>query len=144
MATEHPPIELIRKLQLLLRRVCDAELQPHGLSFSQFVVLRAVAECPDASLAGLAGCSGMSKQAVHQTLQGLRAAALVAAVEPAQFRGRPVELAPAGRLLLATAVDVVDRTRERMLAGIAPQDRDRLTMLLRRCVENLETPQPPP
>jgi DNA-binding MarR family transcriptional regulator len=144
MATERHSVDLIRKLQLLLRRVCDAELQPYGLSFAQFAVLRAVAESPDASLARLAGCWGMSRQAVHQVLHGLRAASLVVAAEPAPFRGRPVGLTAAGRLLLATATDVVDRAEERMLAGIAPHDRDHLTVLLRRCIDNLEKGQPPP
>jgi DNA-binding MarR family transcriptional regulator len=144
MATEHRSMDLIRKLQLLLRRVCDAELQPYGLSFSQFVVLRAVAECPDASLAGLAGCSGMSKQAVHQVLHGLRAASLVAAVKPIQYRGRPVELTATGGLLLSTATDVMERAEERMLAGISLEDRDRVTLLLRRCIQNLETPHRSP
>jgi DNA-binding MarR family transcriptional regulator len=140
MATEHDPSDLIREVHFLLRRVCDAVLQPYGLSFSQFAVLRAVAEHPDASLNGLTRCSGMRKQGVHQVLRGRRAASPVAAAEPTQDRGQPVELTAAGRLLLITATEAVDRAEERMLAGIAPQDRDRLTMLLRRCVENLRTP----
>jgi DNA-binding MarR family transcriptional regulator len=144
MAAERHPRDLVRRVYLLLRRVCDVELQPYGLSFAQFAVLRAVAQHPQASLTRLAGCSGMRKQAVHQVLRGLRAASLVAVVEPTRGPGQRVELAAAGRLLLATATDVVDRAEDRMLAGIAPQERDRLTMLLQRCAENLETPQPPP
>jgi DNA-binding MarR family transcriptional regulator len=136
------PRDLIRKVHFRLRSVCDAELQSYGLSFSQFVVLCVVAEHPGASLAGLARCTGMSKQAVHQVLRGLRAASLVAAAEPAQGLDQPVGLTAAGQLLRATATGVVDRAEERMLAGIAARDRDRLTVLLRRCVENLQAPQP--
>jgi DNA-binding MarR family transcriptional regulator len=144
MAGERHPRDLIRKVHFLLRRVCDVELQPYGLSFAQFVVLRAVAEHPDASLTRLAERSGMRKQAVHQVLRGLRAASLVAAAEPTRGPGQRVELAAAGRVRLATGTAVVDRTEDRMLAGISVQDRDRLTMLLQRCGENLETPQPQP
>jgi|tagenome__1003787_1003787.scaffolds.fasta_scaffold20960487_3 DNA-binding MarR family transcriptional regulator len=135
-------IDLVRKIQLVLRRVCDADLHPHGLSFSQFAVLRAVAEHPGGSLSALARSSGMSKQAVHQMLGGLRAASLVTAAERDQGLGRSVELAPAGRLVLQAATQVMDEAEERMLAGIAVHDRDQLVMLLRRCVENLETTPP--
>jgi DNA-binding MarR family transcriptional regulator len=144
MGTQRHLPDLFRKVQLLLRRVCDADLQPYGLSFSQFAVLRAVAEHPDASPTGVAGTSGMSKQAVHQVLGGLRAAKLVTAAEPAPGRGQRVELAETGRLLLTTATDVVNRAEQRMLAGIAIEDRDQLTMLLIRCVENLEIPSRSP
>ena len=37
-----------------------------------------------------------------------------------------------------TATDVVDRAEERMLADITPEDRRTRTMLLRRCIHNLE------
>jgi DNA-binding MarR family transcriptional regulator len=138
MARKCHPRDLIRKIHLLLRRQCDAELQPYGLSFSQFAVLRAVALHPDATLTKLAGCSGMSKQAVHQALRGLRAASLVTAADAAVGLGQPIELAAAGQQLLTTATDVVDRVEERMLADITPEDRRTLTMLLRGCIDNLE------
>ena len=44
---------------------------------------------------------------------------------------------------LTTATDIVDRVEERMLADITPEDRRTLTMLLRRCVDNLEALHPP-
>jgi DNA-binding MarR family transcriptional regulator len=142
MVTELHSVDLIKKLALLLHRICDAELQPWGLTCTQFLVLRAVAESPDASLARLAESWGISRQAVHQVLRELRAASLVVTAERAQGRGRPVELAAAGQLLLATATDVVNRAEERMLAGIAPHDRDLLATLLHRCIDNLETAHP--
>jgi DNA-binding MarR family transcriptional regulator len=143
MASERHPRDLIRKIHLLLRRQCDAELQPYGLSFSQFAVLRAVALHPDATLTELAGCSGMSKQAVHQALRGLRAASLVTAANADVGLGQPIELVAAGQQLLTTATDVVDRVEEHMLADITPEDRRTLTMLLRGCIDNLEALHPP-
>jgi DNA-binding MarR family transcriptional regulator len=138
MARERHPRDLIRKNHLLLRRQCDAELQAYGLSFSQFAVLRAVALQPDATLTELAGCSGMSKQAVHQALRGLRAGSLVKAAGATGGLGQPVELVAAGQQLLTTATDAVDRVEERMLADITPEDRRTLTMLLQGCIDNLE------
>src|SRR3954454_19617071 len=143
MARERHPRDLIRKIHLLLRRQCDAELQPYGLSYSQFAVLRAVALHPDATLTELAGYSGMSKQAVHQALRGLRAASLVTAADAAVGVGQPIELVAAGQQLLTTATDVVDRVEERMLADITREDRRTLTILLRGCIDNLEALQPP-
>jgi DNA-binding MarR family transcriptional regulator len=143
MGTQTILINLVRRLQLVLRRVCDADLHPHGLSFSQFAVLRAVAEHPGGSLSTLARYSGMSKQAVHQMLGGLLAASLVMVAERDQGLGQSVELVPAGRIVVQAATQVVDEAEERMLAGITVRDRDQLAMLLRRCVENLETTPPP-
>jgi DNA-binding MarR family transcriptional regulator len=137
MLTDHNPSRLIRKVQLLLRRMCDAELQQCGLSFSQYAVLQAIADHQGASLTGLARCCGISKQAVHQVLRGLRAASLVA-VESSPDRAQPVELTAEGVLQLVTATDAVNRAAERMLAGIAPRNRNQLAALLRRCAENLE------
>jgi|SRR4051812_2166102 DNA-binding MarR family transcriptional regulator len=142
MVAEHHLGELIRKVHLRLRRLCDAELSRHGLTFSQFVVLCAVAERPDASLAELADRTGMSRQAVHQALRRLHAAALVA-TEDSGGLDRSIELTAAGQLVMVTAIAVVHRAEEHMLAGIAADDRDRLAILLQRCIENLQEPLPP-
>ena len=79
--------------------------------------------------------------AVAHTTPGVRPACSSRSIRefPRALSG-PVELTAAGRLILATATDVVDRAEERMLAGIAAQDRDRLAMLLQYCVDNLQTP----
>jgi DNA-binding MarR family transcriptional regulator len=143
MVAEHHPGELIRKVHLRLRRLCDAELSRHGLTFSQFVVLSAVAEHPDASLAELADRTGMSRQAAHQALRRLHAAALVAVADSGQGLDQSIELTAAGQLVMVTAIAVVCRAEEHMVAGIAADDRDRLAILLGHCIENLQIPLPP-
>ncbi|AHH97756.1 MarR family transcriptional regulator [Kutzneria viridogrisea] len=139
--TEQRPGYLVKRVQQMLRHASDEELRQSGLSISQYTVLRAVADHPGVSSAELARLCFVTRQSLQDVLSGLRTHELVVVAEqPTGGRARPVRLTPAGEHRLELADKVVDTVERRMLAGLSPDDRGRLTMLLTRCAENLTHP----
>jgi DNA-binding MarR family transcriptional regulator len=136
--TELRPGYLVKRVQQLLRHASDAELRHAGLSTSQYAVLNALAEHPGASSAELARRCFVTRQSLQDVLSGLRNNGLVEVAEKAVTgRARPARLTEAGRQRLEHAEKVMTTVEGRMLAGLSPDDRGRLTMLLIRCAENL-------
>lgn len=139
--TEQRPGYLVKRVQQMLRHASDEELRQSGLSISQYAVLRAIADHPGVSSAELARLCFVTRQSLQDVLSGLRSHELVAvADQPSVGRARPVRLTPTGEYRLEVADKVMDTVERRMLAGLSPDDRGRLTMLLTRCAENLTNP----
>jgi DNA-binding MarR family transcriptional regulator len=84
------------------------------------------------------GWTEATRQSLQDVLGGLRAAGLATLDAPARGRAQPVRLTGAGERKLAAAGAGMDRAEERMLAGLAKADRDRLAGLLLRCADNLD------
>lgn len=63
---------LVKRVQQSLRRQCDSALRPTGLSMSQYAVLRALADHPDASAAELARLCFVTRQSLQDLLGALR------------------------------------------------------------------------
>ncbi|QUQ64861.1 MarR family winged helix-turn-helix transcriptional regulator [Kutzneria sp. CA-103260] len=136
--TELRPGYLVKRVQQLIRHAADVELRNAGLSMSQYAVLNALFEHPGASSAELARRCFVTRQSLQDVLSGLRSAGLVVVAEKAVTgRARPASLTKLGRQRLEHAEKVVATVENRMLAGLSPDDRGRLTMLLIRCAENL-------
>ena len=139
VGTEQRVGYLVKRAQQALRQACDEELRAVGVSMSQYAVLRALADHPGASSAGLARLCFVTRQSLQDVLRGLRAADLVTVAERAETgRARPVSLTRTGRARLRAAHLVVLAVEERMLAGV---DRERLAGLLTRCATNLDDRQ---
>jgi DNA-binding MarR family transcriptional regulator len=137
--TELRPGYLVKQVQQLLRRACDAELRECGLSVSQYAVMQALADHPGASSAELARRCFVTRQSLQDVLGGLRTAGLVTvAAQASHGRVHPVHLTAVGRRRLAVAAAAMDRAEERMLHDLSRTDRDRLATLLMRCAANLD------
>ncbi|TFV60393.1 MarR family transcriptional regulator [Mycobacterium sp. PS03-16] len=129
----------VKRVQQALRRRCDAALRPTGLSMSQYAVLRALADHPDASGAELARLCFVTRQSLQGVLSDLRAARWVDD-SPTQMpgRARALALTPAGRRRLGAAHSAVLAVEDEMLAGLTARARIQLARLLARCADNLE------
>ncbi|GAA3436712.1 MarR family winged helix-turn-helix transcriptional regulator [Kutzneria kofuensis] len=136
--TELRPGYLVKRVQQLLRHASDEELRHTGLSVAQYAVLNALSEHPGASSAELARLCFVTRQSLQDVLSGLRGNGLVVVADKAVTgRARPARLTDLGRQRLEQAEKVMTAVEGRMLAGLGPDDRGRLTMLLIRCAENL-------
>jgi DNA-binding MarR family transcriptional regulator len=131
---------LVKRVQQSLRRRCDAELRPTGLSMAQYAALRALADHPDASASELARLCFITRQSLQDLLAGLRSAGLVkAAASPAHGRATALALTSTGRKRLTASHDAVLAVEEAMADGLSSGARRQLADLLTRCAENLET-----
>jgi DNA-binding MarR family transcriptional regulator len=130
---------LVKRVQQGLRRRCDAALKPSGLSMSQYALLRALHDHPDASASELARLCFVTRQSLRDVLDGLRSAGLVGASDaPGRGRARALQITPAGLRHLKSSHAAVEGVEADMLHGISPAARRELATLLTRCAENLE------
>lgn len=131
---------LIKRVQQSFRRRSDAALQEVGVSMSQYAVLRALADHPDASAADLARLCFVTRQSLADVLTGLRASQLVDTADaPPRGRARALQLTAAGQGLLSAADQAVMAVNATMTEGLSTGDRRQLVAMLTRCAENLET-----
>jgi DNA-binding MarR family transcriptional regulator len=137
--TERAVGYLVKRVQQSLRRRCDAALRPTGLSMSQYAVLRALADHPDASAAELARRCFVTRQSLQDVLAGLRLARLVEPTDaPARGRARSLRLTGQGLSRLEAGHAAVAGVETAMAHGLARAERRELAGLLTRCAENLE------
>jgi len=130
---------LVKRVQQALRRRCDAALKPIGLSMSQYALLRALHDHPDASASELARLCFVTRQSLRDVLSGLRAAGLVDFSETqGPGRARALALTPLGLGHLKKSHALVEGVEAEMLHGIPAAARRELAALLLRCAENLE------
>lgn len=129
---------LIKQAQQLFHRSCEERLRPLGLSMSQYAVLRVVSDLPGAPAAELARRTFVTRQSLHDVLNGLQARDLVTvATRPTSGRALPITLTDTGRTVLDRADDIVLGMDDRMLAGLTDEDTRQLISLLDRCIRNL-------
>ncbi|WP_111508604.1 MarR family winged helix-turn-helix transcriptional regulator [Mycobacterium kyogaense] len=130
---------LVKRVQQSLRRTCDTALRPTGVSMSQYAVLRALADHPDASAAELARLCFVTRQSLQDLLATLRAGGLVAdAATSRPGRARALELTAQGMAQLSAAHDAVGAVDASMTEGMPAAERRQLAVSLLRCAENLE------
>ena len=137
---EERPGYLVKQVQLLLRGECERRLRadPAGVaSMSQYAVLRALADHPQASSAELARLCFVTRQSLQDVLRGLRSAGFVTVGAATSGRARPVQLTAAGRAALAAAHREVLDAEALMTGGLTAGDEKALVRLLKACAENL-------
>lgn len=129
---------LIKQAQQLFHRSCEERLRPLGLSMSQYAVLRALSDAPGAPAAELARRTFVTRQSLHDVLNGLQARGLVnVATQPTVGRALPITLADTGRSLLDQADGIVLDVDNRMLADLTDEDTRQLVSLLDSCIKSL-------
>jgi DNA-binding MarR family transcriptional regulator len=130
---------LVKRVQQSMRRRCDAALRGTGLTMSQYAVLRALADHPQASAADLARLCFVTRQSLQDVSTGLRSAGLIDDAEvPARGRARALTLTATGRRRLSAAHTAVIAVESQMLDGLSTTESRRLSGLLKACAENLE------
>jgi DNA-binding MarR family transcriptional regulator len=132
---------LIKRVQLALRRACDAALKPTGLSMAQHVVLRSLADHPNASAAELARLCFVTRQSLQDVLSSLRSADLVESTDaPPRGRAQSLRLTRPGYERLKHSTAAVSTVETSMTQGMSATTRKELGKLLTLCAENLEGP----
>ncbi|MDO3340087.1 MarR family transcriptional regulator [Mycobacteroides abscessus subsp. abscessus] len=137
---------LFQRLMAVRRPLIVSALRPLGLGFPEFACLRFLQERPGSTSADLARLSNVTAQAMHQVLQRLREAGLIARPAAASSgRALPVKLTHAGRQLLQRAQTAVQAADEKIWVRLSPSDRRELERILETLVNSVldDTAQPP-
>jgi DNA-binding MarR family transcriptional regulator len=112
---------------------------PDGLTHSQYRLLCAVSETPQARCGHLADLLGVAAPTVTRMLSGLENAGFVARVPAAEDRrGVCVGLTETGRTVLAAKQEVVTRKRRLLHESLSLAERRQATALFRRLAEELD------
>ena len=131
---------LVKRVQHSFRRRSDAALQAVGVSMAQYGALRALADHPDASAAELARLCFVTRQSLGDVLAVLRTAGLVETADlPPRGRAQALQLTAKGRTVVTSADQAVNAVDAAMTEGLSQADRRRLTAMLTRCAETLES-----
>lgn len=140
MVNEAPQVGyLLKQAQSLLRLRMEEALKPLGLTVSQYSCLHSLRRDPGISAAALARSTFMTRQSMSAMLQQLLDRGLVTRPERAEIgRELPTGLTQAGERALDSAQGLVDRVEQRMLSGLATDDRAALGRALAACAEALE------
>lgn len=122
-----------------LRAVRGRGAQEDGLSHSQFRLLCAVAESPDARCGQLADLVGVAAPTVTRMLSGLENAGFVARIPSVEDRrGVCVRLTELGRKALVAKQEALGRKRQALWDSLSPAERRQATSLFRRLTEELD------
>jgi len=133
-----PAIYLLRHLQGAVRVALDDSLAPTGLTAAQLAVLSALWSEPQLSNADLARISSVTPQSMVPLLTALEARKLIVRrARPSGGRAMPAELTPQGVTQLKLGWSAVKEVEDRMLAGMAGEERTRLCQLLEQCLQSL-------
>lgn len=122
---------LHRVIAQLRSEVTQLVLEPLGLTFTQYLCMRLLAQTPGRSNADLARDLFVSPQAMNMTVRGLQDRGLV--TRPATVpsgRSLPAELTREGIALLARTDDGVREAEQRVLAPLSDHDQGHLRRLL--------------
>jgi DNA-binding MarR family transcriptional regulator len=129
-----PPDVLVqlRRTQHAVRSRLNVELAPTGLTTPQYTVLAELESRGGSSASELARAIGVTAQTMNVLVGGLEAYGLVARTEhPAHGRILVVKLTRQGRAALKRGRGLARAVEDRLLAGVAPADRDRLLDILK-------------
>ena len=132
------PGYLLKVASTALRAAMEEVLHPLGMTITHYSCLELLAQRPGLSNSELARGTFVTRQSMNVLLQSLEQQGLVARAErPASGRILPTELTAAGRRQLRAASAAVRAVEDRMVAGLADGDRERLTRLLASCAAAL-------
>lgn len=129
----------LKRAQHALRLRVDEVLREEGLTTPQYAVLSVLDEDPGLSGAELARRSFVTPQTMNAIVTKLESAGMIER-RPHPEHGRVLQayLTEKGESLYAGARDRVVGVEERMLEGLAQEERGRLLEMLRRCTSTLE------
>ena len=127
----------LKRTTIALRANMDAALRPLGLSVPQYACLELIADQPGRSNADLARGAFVTRQAMHQLLDGLLETELVESI--GQGRAQRFTLTTQGHEVLKAASATIARIEEQMLSGLTGQQGQQLRNDLDTCTQALLT-----
>jgi DNA-binding MarR family transcriptional regulator len=130
------PGHLIRRAQQIAVAIFIEECMQHDLTPVQYAALVAIREHPGIDATRLSALIAFDRSTLGNVLERLEARGLIARYSaPEDKRIKLLKLSPQGRTLVKRAESAVERTQDRILAPLQPQDRKTLLKLLGQLVE---------
>jgi DNA-binding MarR family transcriptional regulator len=140
---------LLRRGHQIAVGIFEQECNAIGITSPQHGVLVVADNAPGLDQAGIARALGFDRATVGAVIQGLeRRGLLKRQNSAADLRRKSLAVTPKGRAMLLLAQTAVRRTSDRILAPLAPGERQRFVFLLERLTAALNgasrTPVLPP
>jgi DNA-binding MarR family transcriptional regulator len=140
---------LLRRGHQIAVGIFEQECNAIGITSPQHGVLVVADNAPGLDQAGIARALGFDRATVGAVIQGLeRRGLLRRQSSAADLRRKTLVVTPKGRAMLQSAQAAVRRTSDRILAPLAPGERQRFVFLLERLTAALNgasrTPVLPP
>ena len=129
----------LKRMHQVYCATIDAALRELDLTTAQYAALSMLEAVPGSSSAALARACFVTPQTMNEIVQSLHARGWVER-EPHPGHGRilQLDLTPLGRRRLMQAHQVVDAEEERMVAGLAHEERRQFAEWLEQCSVALE------
>ena len=130
---------LLRRAHQISAAVFEDECRAVGLTPAQFGVLTILRATPGLDQSSLARALGFDKVTVLRVLRGLEERKLVErATAEGNRRKLSLRLTPVGQALMRRAHEPADQACQRLMAPLAPEQREQLIGLLRLLTHELE------
>jgi DNA-binding MarR family transcriptional regulator len=121
-----------------LRSAMEAELDPIGLTVTQYSCLEQLSRRPGQSNAELARGTFVTRQSMNEVLRGLEDRGFITRPSTVDHgRALPTHLTPVGSRILQSASAAVVGVEERMLGALSAADRERMLAYLKSCATAL-------
>ncbi len=139
------PGHLIRRAQQISTALFADECAGFDLTSVQYAALHAIGLNPQVDATRLSALIAFDRSTIGDVLERMEAKGWIERLPSDRDRRiKLVRLSPAGRRLLRAVRPAVERVQQRMLAPLAPADRDTIVRLLSQLAElhNDVTPAP--
>jgi DNA-binding MarR family transcriptional regulator len=138
MITDRIGYHLKRMHQVYCASV-DAALRELGLTTAQYAALGVLETAPGISNAALARACFVTPQTMNEIVQSLQDRGLLQrTAHPVHGRILQLDLTPLGRTRLRQAHQLIETVEERMVAGLAHEERRQFVEWLEQCSVALE------
>ena len=122
---------LLRRAHQIAVGIFVEECAAHKLTPPQHSTLIVIGHCPGIDQAALARAIGFDRATIGHVVEGLEARGLLRRQNSrADKRRKTLVLTPRGRALMRRAASAIERTSERLLAPLDPNDRGMFVELL--------------
>jgi DNA-binding MarR family transcriptional regulator len=130
------PGHLIRRAHQVSTAIFTDECAEFGLTAVQYAALSAIEINPQIDATRLSSLIAFDRSTIGDVLERMEAKGWITRASSARDRRiKRVSLSPEGAALLRAVEPAVRRVQERLLAPLAPHDRDRFMQLLLRLTE---------
>lgn len=129
---------LLKEASSALRAAMESVLRPLGMTVTHYSCLELLAQRPGLSNSELARGAFVTRQSMNVLLQSLERDGFVTRPEEARVgKALPAQLTPRGRRSLEKATAAVRAVEDRMLSGLAPEERAAASGILRSMIGSL-------
>ncbi len=130
------PGHLIRRAQQISTALFTDECAMFDLTAVQYAALCAISASPDVDATRLSGLIAFDRSTIGDVLERMEAKCWITrAPSPGDRRVKLLRLSPSGAALLRQVGPAVRRVQDRLLAPLAPRDRDTIVRLLSQLAE---------